>query len=764
MIVRQSRSVLLVCTAVALVFSVSQSFAQSVTATTPASTTEEGTTLQKIVIKGERMAPGSVADTPLATETTQDVILKKDINNLQDFGRTVEPGVDYVKSTGGMFIRGLGGPRVTTLVDGIPIPYLSNFARAGGPTATTNADGGSDSFDFSSLSAVDVLRGADSSRAGSGALGGAVVLRTLEPEDLIGEGRDWGGLAKLTYDGQDTSIGGSVAIAKKIQNTSIMFQGAYKKGHERESNGDVGGLGATRTEANPGEFDQSNLLFKLRQQLEGGHTIGLTAERYDRDFTNDLKTLQGATSGSSRVYKPGDYDGNEENKRERVSLDYKFEAESADSLIDDANATIYWQKLQRNAGSDGTRVGSVGGPWLRDNEIEEEDIGLTGSMTSRFDTGVLDHQVTLGGDLSFLQASSYLAGLDACILGTATPAGLAGSCPSLHANQADMPDVDGKRLGIYLDDKIAFGDSGFALTPGIRFDWYDYAPKDSAEFRNNPGYAVRGLPDGSDGSHFSPKLLATYDIAPDVQLFAQWSMGFRAPTVNELYLNYANPAVGYATEGNPDLKPETAIGFEIGASLGDDDFGGRVSAFHNRYRNFIDTVSENTVLYPFGLTEYFNRDKVEISGFEANVHRAFANGVNVHAALAYAYGTDTETHEYIRTISPLKTVIGVGYQRETWGSDLSLITAAGMKSDGDAATFDAPGYGTVDLTAWWEPEQTGLRIQGGIYNLFDKTYYNAVALKDVNPVTVPASSNSSQPMDYYSEPGRAFKISLIQRF
>lgn len=363
MIVRHWRSVLLVCTAATIVLPVSQSFAQSAPATKPAANADGATVLQKIVVKGSRVAPGSVADTPLATETTQEEIVNKDINNLEDFGRTVEPGVDYVKASGGVFIRGLGGPRVTTLVDGIPIPYLQNFARSGGPTATTNADGGGDAFDFSSLSAVDVLRGADSSRAGSGVLGGAMVLRTLEAEDLIRDGRDWGGLAKLTYDGEDRSIGGSVAVAKKIENTSILFQGAYKKGHERLSNGDVDTIGATRTEANPADFDQNNLLLKLRQQLEGGHTIGITAERFDRDYTSDLKTLQGATTGSSRVYKPGDYDGNEENKRERVSLDYKFEAESGDSLIDDANATVYWQRLKRNAGSEGTRVGSVAGPW-----------------------------------------------------------------------------------------------------------------------------------------------------------------------------------------------------------------------------------------------------------------------------------------------------------------------------------------------------------------------------------------------------------------
>src|SRR5262249_9119309 len=134
-------------------------------------------------------------------------------------------------------------------------------------------------------------------------------------------------------------------------------------------------------------------------------------------------------------------------------------------------------------------------------------------------------------------------------------------------------------------------------------------------------------------------------------------------------------------------------------------------------------------------------------------------------SLAYASGKDTDTDENLRSIAPFKAIVGGGYQRETWGTDLSLVTSAAMKGDGNPSTFDAAGYGIVNLTATGAPGQAkGLRIQGGIYNLFDKTYYNAVALKDFNASTVPGNSNTNQPLEYYSEPGRTFKISLVKRF
>lgn len=294
----------------------------------------------------------AAADTPLASQTTAEDIRKKDIGSIKDLGNTTEPGVDYVDSKpgrpGGLFIRGLGGARVVTLIDNIPVPYFNNFARQG--QATTTLSDTSSSFDFSSLSSVDVVRGADSSRIGSGALGGALVLRTLEPEDLIGEGKDWGGVAKTSYDSEDRSVGGSLAVAKKIENTSVLFQGSYKRGNETDNRGTADIYGTRRTKPNPADTYESNLMFKIRQDLEGGHRIGLTAERYSLRNRSDMKTLQGV-SVSGSTYRIGDYRGYEDTERDRVSLDYEYEAPSTDGVIDAANLSLYWTRVGFNTGA-----------------------------------------------------------------------------------------------------------------------------------------------------------------------------------------------------------------------------------------------------------------------------------------------------------------------------------------------------------------------------------------------------------------------------
>lgn len=747
MIVRQSRSVLLACTAVLLTLPVSHGFAQGAPAATEAATTNEsGTVLQKIVVKGNRAAQpaGSVADSPVASETTAEEIDEKQITSLEDLGRSTEPGVSFNRSSGGLNIRGLEDNRVLTTIDGIPIPYLLDGAR--------DSDGGVDTFDFNSLSVVDVVRGGDSSRAGSGALGGALVLQTLEPEDLIDENATWGGIFKFGYDSEDRSFGGSAAVAKRIENTAILFEGGYRKGHEQETNGDVGGYSTTRTEANPEDYDQKNLLFKIRQYTDTGHMFGLTAEHYNKDRDIDFRTGQSATGN----FRPGQRDTFEDGRRDRVSLDYKFEATDADSLIDKANAVFYWQDVLRNSGESGYRSTSVIGDYSRDNEFEERSIGFAGNAEKSFDTGALRHRLTAGLDFSFTKSEQYSKGEDSCSGGPYSPFD---PCNFLHSNQSDMPDVDGKQVGFYIDDKISLDGGQFSLTPGLRFDWYDYSPKETDSYLSNPNND--GLPAGQSDSRFSPKLRASFEPRENVEIYAQWATAFRAPDVTELYLNYGAPGT-YLSVGNPDLKPETSSGFEIGANLGDENFGGHIGGFYNRYRDFIDTESHTdpTGTYPFGITEYFNRDRVRIYGIELNGHKSFDNGMRVFGSLAYARGEDTETGELIRSVPPVKVVLGTGYSTETWGTDVTFIGVAGAKDDDDDTTFDAPGYGIVDLTAWWQPEQVkGLTIRGGVYNLFDKTYYDAVNVRDVD-----LASSTSQPREYYSEPGRTFKITLTQRF
>lgn len=728
---RRSRSVLLACTALFVVstphLTLAQQASNAASTGTATSDTTDDTALQKIVVKGSRhVQEGSISDSPLATQTTAETLQKKQVDDLKDFGNTVDPSVTYNDASKSVNIRGLEADRVLTLTDGIPVPYFFDNVYSFG--------GGADTYDFTSLSSIDVLHSADSSRAGSGALGGALLLHTLEPDDLISDGKSYGGLVKLGFDGSDHSFTTSGAVAAKIRDTSVLFQSSYKLGHETESNGDVGGTRGTRTIADPVDYYQRNFLFKVRQDLEGGHTVGLTAEHYGYNSSKDFKSYTSYGTTYS------DYDYKQDKSRDRVSLDYKYEADSDDSLIDSAFATLYWQHSQRDEGTLAYRLSAPIGQYDRIMESDERDLGYTAYANSSFRTGALNHELTFGSDFQFAQSSYYLAGVDNCATSYSY------GCAYYHTNQNYAPDVNSYKFGAYVEDKIGFGDSAFSLTPGVRFDWYRQDPQETASFEGD-------MPDGQSGSHFSPKLRAAWDVTPDVELYAQFVTAYKAPNAYQLYVDYDNAPL-YRSIGNPDLKPESSWGFEGGANLGDDDFGGRISAFSTRYKNFIDTSDFiATTGYSYGTQEYINRANVRISGVQLEGHKKFANGINLHGSLFYARGTDLDTDELLASVPPLKAIVGIGYEKDTWGTDLSLI-AAGAVSDKSEASSKPPGYGIFNLTGWWQPEQLkGMTLQAGVYNLFDKTYYDALEVKNVSSLT-----------ELYSESGRYFKVAISQRF
>jgi len=751
---RRSRSALLACTALAVLSLSTGALAQDAAD----GANGEGTTLKAIVVKGKRVKTvgTGVAETPLASTVTAEQLEDKQITSIEDLGRSLEPGVSFNRANGAVNIRGLEGSRVLTTIDGLPVSYLSD--------ATRDASGGVNSFDFGSLSQADVVRGGDSSRAGPGALGGVLALRTLEPEDLIGEGRTWGGLVKITYDSADRSFNTNAAVASQFDNTAVLFQGGYKKGHERRSNGTVDTYGATRSEADPADFDQHNLLFKVRHYAESGHMFGVTLERYRRDMDSDPRSILSNTG--SGTYRAGNYDAFNNTDRDRVSLDYAYEAQDDGSLFDTAAASIYWQSQLRGVGYDAIRFSSgapgtpLVGPINRFNTLEEENYGFIGSASKT----LANHKVTFGWDIATGTTTQYSAGKDNCATTTPRPA----ACDNLHTNQADSPKVDGTRIGLFVEDKIALGNAGFSVTPGVRFDWVSYDPKMTPEFAANPNNPT--LPGSFEDTAISPKLRFAHEVNEGLELYAQWAMGFRAPTAGELYSVFGGKGT-YLRLGNPDLESETSNSFDIGMNWGDDDLGGRVNLFYSRYKNFIDvrklSASEAANLgydvndYPQnGITRGVNLDRARIYGVELSAHKRFDNGFGIRGSLAYADGKDMTTGDFLRSVLPLKGVLGLDYDAGSWGIGIDWIGARGGKGSDVSGPrsrdyFATPGYGIVDLTARWEPEQLpGLKINAGIYNVFDKTYYDYAT----------ARLAGTQPNPFYSEPGRTFRISLTQKF
>ncbi|MBR0554637.1 TonB-dependent hemoglobin/transferrin/lactoferrin family receptor [Ciceribacter sp. L1K23] len=723
-----------------------------------------GTVLDTITVDGQAQT-GTSATAPQTQTTDRAVVQQKMVTDYKDFARRIDAGVNFDSASGSVNLRGLQDNRVLTTIDGIRLPWLTDPRES--------AVGGGDAFDFDSLSSVDITKGADSSRYGSGALGGVVELRTLNPEDLIEDGKNFGALTKTTYDSANDSTGGNAAAAARSGDTWFMVQGGYTKGHETETSGDVGGYNSTRTEANPGDFVQKNLLVKFHQYLEGGHRIGLTGEIFNRD--EDFDNMRGTTATN---YEEGTLKGGEETDRKRISASYDYVAPDNSSIVDTASLIAYWQKERINNTTSGIRLpdargfiipgdpffyGYPSGAYSRDNMIEQTSYGITGNAAKQVDIGGVSNEFRFGGEFVWQQTHQYSAGEDNCpdVDWTTIPQFFGPqTCRMLHSNASDMPDVDSYIFGLYVEDDIKLMDDRLTVTPGLRFDWYSHNPKSTSAYEDNPNYDPAFL-ESTDDMGLSPKLRLAYQVTPELEVFAQYARGFRAPTAQELYQNFGAPG-SYARIGNPDLDTETSNGFEIGAKYDGGDYRIGATVFNNYYKNFIDTVmlAPPGGEYPVGgVTGYENLNNVQIYGVEIAGEWVFQPNWRTWGSFAWTYGEDRDTGAYLDSIAPMRAIVGLGYFTETWGTDVSVT----MASERDKVTdgFVAPGYGVVDATIWWTPERiadvdvSGLRVQAGVFNLFDKKYWDALSVPDG---TTTASA------DYFSEPGRTFKVSISKTF
>lgn len=697
---------------------------------------------------------GQAAPEVLTSTTTRNQLEQQQVDNIEDFGRRIDAGINYDANTRSVNLRGLGENRVLTTVDGIRVPWLDQGARA------DTLGGGVGAVDFDSLSSIDVIRGADSSTRGSGALAGTIALKTLTPEDLLFDGKNFGGLFKGSYDSSDESWRTSLALAARYNDTLFLVQGGYREGHEDKNRGEVEGYGASRSEKNPSDYDRVNGLITVHQYLGNGHRFGITGEHFKDSEDIDVRTQQSATAAGT--YGKGGYLTEEVIERDRVSAAYDYVSNSTDGLVDEAHAIVYWQRVRIENNLDSFRRSASpmppSGVFTRFNDVEETNYGAIGNLTNRFATGSIDHKLTAGGEFIWSETSSYSSGKDNCNTGVSF------TCNFLHSNQADMPETDGQTLGLFLEDDMGFMNGEFVLTATLRYDWYEQKPQETDAYLANPNY--NGLPDTSSDSKLSPGLRLTWNAAEDVALYAKWSQGFRAPSATELFMDYGAPGT-YLRIGNPELKPETSNGFEVGSQFGNEKLGGKISFFNNYYRNFIDQVAVNAAdfgvppgLYPFGVTASVNRAKVHIYGVEVGGQWEFVPGWMARGSLAVVTGKDTDEDVHLNSVAPLKAIVGLSYTTEAWGADLSVTGALGRDDVETANDFHSPAYAVADLTGWWAPSfLDGARIRAGVFNIMDTKYWNALDVPDV-------AAGASLPMvaDYYTEPGRSFRATLIYQF
>jgi len=704
--------------------------------------------LDEITVSAER-APSTVFNSPgTVTVITDRQIDRQLIQSPRDAVRN-EPGIAVGNTptragSGNYWIRGIGDNRVRVEVDGVRVPdYPGSNAGAGLYTR--------DFLDFDSLKRVEIIRGPASALYGSDAIGGVVSYVTKDPEDYLREvGRDWYAGTKLSFNSVDRSFAETVTGAARQGPWQGLLLFTRRDGTETLINS------ATRR-ANPQNYQSNNLLMKLIYETPDSGRWRLTGEALWRGVATNLLTDRSTSVADSIAH--------DTNKRFRLSLDWTQQLSWA--IADQVTALVYWTDLDRQEHQDQYRRSPPAPAPAPANQLRTSDFdfrqvifGTNLQFSAQRQYAGWDHNVIYGINADFTMTSRPRNRTQTDLTtGALIPGPIGGE---IFPNKS-FPDTRTTQAAFYIQDTAQYG--ALRIIPAIRFDYYHLTPRPDAAFLNtNPGFAIGNV----SAFAVSPKLGVTYDLTENYRLFGQYARGFRAPPYDNANFAYSNPSQFYQILPNFNLKPETSDGFEAGLrGRFSDGSSFQLSAFYNRYHDFIDTVVVNNggaPSVPPGTTifQYQNVSSVVIYGVEAKGEWRINPEWTLTGAVAYARGTNQITHQPINSVDPLTGVAGLRYDSGSgWGVEARMKAAAAktlVDSTGQqpgVSTYKPNTYATFDLLGRYEINRN-VTLNAGIMNIANARYFNAI---DVNGI---ASNNAN--LELFRAPGRSFTMNVSARF
>ncbi|KAF1711306.1 sugar transporter [Pseudoxanthomonas kalamensis DSM 18571] len=689
----------------------------------------------------------AVADVPNSVDVvTREQMDRQLVFDIADLVR-YEPGVTVTSSfgrfgLGGFRIRGLEGNRVRIQTDGIPVSDA--FSIGSFSNANRNF------VDLDTLKQVEIVRGPTSSLYGSDALGGVVSFITKDPNDYLADGSDAYFGLKFGYAGDWDGLFAGATAAFGGERWSGMAAVSHRQGQEPENQGETGGAGSTRTLPNPQDRDGRSLLTKLVFAPDAGQRFRLTVEGNEDSADTDVLTSQGyqaLTGASNDVVFAHDHQ-----TRARVSFAHEWDDLNA-AFADSLDWQIYRQDSETTQYTREERT--LPAPTLQDIRerefnFDQRSYGVQANFRKRID-GAVTHELAYGLDLVRTETRQKRDGLRSYPLtGVSTPVMLPDIFPV-----RDFPISRTTTAALYVQDEIVFADGAFRLVPGLRVDHYRLrSDVDNIFAEDNPDMVVADISETS----VSPKLGMVWRFADAWSLFGGYAHGFRSPPYNDVNIGFTNVMFGYTAIANPDLKPETSDGVELGLRYIGDAAWASLSGYYNRYEDFIESYVF-TGISDEGLAVYQSQNvaEAEIHGVELKAGVDFGalsaawDGWSLRGAAAWSRGENRTDDVPLDSVDPFTATVGIAFDRERWGSELAVRHAGRKDRVSDPTLFQADAYTVLDLFAHFD-FAPGASVNLGVFNLTDRKYW---ASGDV-----PLTAAGSSVLDRYTSPGRNLSASL----
>ncbi len=574
------------------------------------------------------------------------------------------------------------------------------------------------------VATAEAVRGPASALYGSGAVGGVLAFETVDAADLLRPGETFGARFRAGYQ----SVNEETLATATAFGASGGFDGLASIGLRQS--GDISLADGTDLRS---DDDIQSLLLKGGYQFTEAFSADASWQRFQNTAIEPNNGQGVGTTGDPLLDR--DVEKDIETDSYRVGL--KFDPMS--NLIN-TSFTAY---------SSTTGVDEFDESTSRSALREIKTSGASIRNASRFDTENSTTIFTIGADYYEDEQTGH-------------------DTDTANGTRGGVPNANTQFTGIFAQLETEFDTAigQFILIPGVRYD----------EFESSSESA----PAGSSDDSVSPRFAASYGPNDWFRVFGSYSEGFRAPSVNELYLDgihfsvphpiLFNPAMGQFVfvnnefVPNPNLMPEKSETIEFGVGFNFEDLatpGDRLQAKVSAYNNKVDDLVNLAVNFNYdptcfaapaffpctaGTTNSANVDAAEFDGVEAELVYD-SDSIYTRASYASIDGKIVGTGADPFSTTPDRLAVDFGVKLPAYRARIGSRVQVADEFDryvsdgagGLTLSERRPGYVALDLYASWRPAfNASLRIDVGVDNILDHRY--------------------DRVFEGVTEPGRNFKI------
>jgi hemoglobin/transferrin/lactoferrin receptor protein len=557
-------------------------------------------------------------------------------------------------------------------------------------------------IDPSLIKKVEVVKGSSSALYGSGGLGGVIAFETKDAKDFLTEGRTAGLQTSAGFASANQEISSTLSGYKVGEKSDQVASLVYRTSGNIELNNDTKQRSDDNIYAGYGK-----LTYDINNDSKIKFDIN-SLYNFAKENTNpQAGTVQ--TSGKNLVKK--DILSNQ------AGVKYTFNPES--KLIDLSTQLYYVDTAVNETIVESTTLNPVNSKIKRDLQT----FGFNADNKSQLNDNLLSYGIELYHNIQDGSQSGGTTGL---------PAG----------QRPGVPDAKSTVFGTYLQDEISVplaNEMELLITPALRFDYY----------KNEASSAA--LPDDTENK-ISPKLASTLKINDNYNIFGNYSEGFRAPNLTELYSSGTHFLVGANANtfvANPNLRPESSRSFEFGTGAKfndimnkDDELRLKASRYITRASDYIEQVVTSGNIgvpglcpFPFvagtcnaGTTSFTNVPSANIWGYEFESNYLTSDW-EFGVGASYVSAENARNGVALTTKQPLIFTSKLAYNFADQG--ITIGHKGKYADDNKKALRDLPnqinyrrpGFATHGVFLSYTPtKHKDLTLDFGIDNIFDKKY------------------------------------------